>query len=780
MSLLVKITLSYVVGVCCARLGVSIEILPWLFCVFMLVVVGWFWRKPGRMFGLLLIIWCGVGFVRQHTQQQINEQALFSIGAEPQTVRVCARLIQPLKQYPYSQRGRIQLIAWNVGLGWEPSQMDLLVEINDPLAQWELYSTFLIQGQLTRISKPTNLGEWDAHEYYRNQGVLGQLKVRTHDPWILVRHPHEKVRGLLSARQQLRNRLKYFYYDHFTESQAALLEALLLNQKSALSYAQKLLFQHTGMFHILVVSGFHIGLMGVFLEYGLRLMRFSHRIRPILVFGGLLIYAGFLGPTTPIQRAVIMAGWICGSRWLDWPVTWQHVLAGSALTLLLWQPHQLFTASFQLSFGAVLSLCLFVGKSEVPFRFLKILILSFRSTLAVWIGLWPLLLFYFQRFAWVGVIGNVILTPVVCLVFGIGALVSGLYLLGIKVLLLNSIVALLIDGVIFVLVNFQSWSLSSWILAPPHWILMVLYYAGLVGSFLLPRLKLAKVICCVVFLEVIGLSLFPQSKGELILDVLDVGHGDAMVIRSKQLGVILIDAGTTGSGRSVVVPWLKYHGINALDMAINTHPDQDHLGGMIPVLQEVKVKQFFSNGDHGSTESAREVLMLLKKQGVSYQTLVRNDRLYLDESVGLEVIHPPINQELLKESNEKSLVIKLKYGSVVFLLTGDADESAIPHMLQNANELKSHILKIPHHGSDLGVSQSQFFDAVSPHWALLSVGDRQGLPAETTLSILKHKVTQTWSTKTGGALTITTDGHSVQIKTFKGDLAESFVVESIL
>jgi competence protein ComEC len=137
--------------------------------------------------------------------------------------------------------------------------------------------------------------------------------------------------------------------------------------------------------------------------------------------------------------------------------------------------------------------------------------------------------------------------------------------------------------------------------------------------------------------------------------------------------------------------------------------------------------------------------------------------------VELEVLHPPpgLVPGAAPESNDNSVVLKVTKGSVSVLLCGDIEEAGLPWLLQAGRPLGSTVLKVPHHGSRLGTVGERFFDAVQPQIAILSVGRLHHLPTAETLHALQGTGARIYSTREDGAIHLRTDGHRLEIRTFK-------------
>jgi competence protein ComEC len=200
-----------------------------------------------------------------------------------------------------------------------------------------------------------------------------------------------------------------------------------------------------------------------------------------------------------------------------------------------------------------------------------------------------------------------------------------------------------------------------------------------------------------------------------------------------------------------------------------THPDGDHLGVAVPVLEEVRVKRLLTNGVEDDTHAARQVRERARAQQIPTQLVAAGMEIMEEPDVRLLILHPPggLVSGVPPESNDNSIVIKLVRGEVSVLLTGDIEEAGLPVLLRHAGTLRSTILKVPHHGSRLGDVGERFFSAVQPAIAILSVGRLHHLPAPQTLQALEATGASRYSTRDDGAIRVRTDGHRFDVRTFR-------------
>lgn len=246
--------------------------------------------------------------------------------------------------------------------------------------------------------------------------------------------------------------------------------------------------------------------------------------------------------------------------------------------------------------------------------------------------------------------------------------------------------------------------------------------------------------------------------GQTTVHFIDVGQGDSIFIQTPSQN-ILVDAGERGD---TVVNYLKSKKVSSLDLVISTHPHADHIGGLINVLQAIPVKEVIDPGVVHTTKTFEDYLTLIDEKDIKFTEgeagLSRN----LGDSAKLQVLHPssPSGSNL----NDASIVVKLTYGKVSFLLAGDAEQASLKQILGRGYDLKSTILKVSHHGSKTGTSTA-FLSAVAPKAAIIMAGkgNTYGHPHDEVLSMLANAKVNIYRTDLHGTIVITTNGQTYDI-----------------
>lgn len=251
---------------------------------------------------------------------------------------------------------------------------------------------------------------------------------------------------------------------------------------------------------------------------------------------------------------------------------------------------------------------------------------------------------------------------------------------------------------------------------------------------------------------------FGGIDAPLSIHVLDVGKADAILIECDG-HTALIDAGTDVHGE-VVVDYMFRYGMKSLDYAIVSHPDKDHIGGMTQVLSEVDTRAFVRSPYFGEKYEAVEYL--LQERSIANRIVLPGESIPLGSAV-LQVLAPLEDYE---DTNNGSLVLRLEYQGFAALFCGDIEKEA-ERDLANAygEQLSADLLKVPHHGSKSSCT-NRFLRAVSPRYAVVSVGeDNNNLPSDKILQRLDDYCQEVYRTDTDGTVIFAFDGTNLQIRT---------------
>lgn len=253
----------------------------------------------------------------------------------------------------------------------------------------------------------------------------------------------------------------------------------------------------------------------------------------------------------------------------------------------------------------------------------------------------------------------------------------------------------------------------------------------------------------------------PAWAGQVTVDFLDVGQGDAILIRGGGR-TVLIDA---GESRARVDEQLIALDVGKLDLVVATHPHADHVGGMEVVVRSFEIGVYLDNGLPHTTATYNDLMAALEEQGVRYKPARSGQHIKLGDEAMLHVLFP--NETPLKDTrsdlNSNSVVLWLQHGTMDFLFTGDAEEPTEQALLAAGLPEGIEVLKVAHHGSSHS-STSTFLNALSPDFAVISCGsgNRYGHPDPEALTRLKQAGATVFRTDLSGHVRAISDGTEIE------------------
>ena len=250
------------------------------------------------------------------------------------------------------------------------------------------------------------------------------------------------------------------------------------------------------------------------------------------------------------------------------------------------------------------------------------------------------------------------------------------------------------------------------------------------------------------------------SLKDLKVHFIDVGQGDSTLIQTAAGENILIDAGIQSAGEKVV-SFLKSKDVGKLDLVIATHAHADHIGGLIPVLNEFVVTKFIDGGNVHTTQTYLELLTLIDTKDIAFEIPSIGQVYNFENAFKMTVLNVDSNTVSL---NDASVALKAEYNKVSFMLTGDAEMTAEKNMVNSNYNLKSTIYKAGHHGSNSS-STPAFLNKVKPEATILSYGEGNsyGHPHKEVIERLQSMGSKIYSTANSGDITVTTNGISYSI-----------------
>ena len=587
--------------------------------------------------------------------------------------------------------------------------------------------------------------DYEAWLLERNIRATGTIRVKA-GVWRLA----ESVWRADTFVERLREKIRQRFLMAQPEAPGlGVLMALAIGDQRAIPAAQWQVFNRTGVTHLVSISGLHVTMVAALFatlvnfiwRRSERLMLFLPAQKAALLAAWLAAfgYALLAGFEVPAQRTLYMLSAVALAILSGRNFGVFRVLALALVTVLLLDPWAVLSAGFWLSFGAV-GILLFVGSANLSssgsgWRFA--LMRWGLSQWAVTLGSLPLLLLFFQQFSLVSPLANALAIPWVSFVITPLALLYAVFPWT-PLLALNHALFLPLLSLLDWLATFPVWQQA----APPLWASLM----AVAGVFwmLLPRGFPARLAGLFLLLPALFLPPPRPASGQAWVDVLDVGQGLAVVVRTAD-HTLLYDTGPmysaqANAGQRVVVPFLRAAGVTRLDTLIVSHRDKDHAGGLPAVQEGLTVARFLASMD----EEGHERCMA----GQTWRW----------DGVDFSILHPLPEDygKPTRKPNNVSCVLRIETSGSSLLLTGDIEAADEKSLVSRERALKSDGLVAPHHGG-MGSSTPAFLAAVGAREAIFSAGYRNAFRHPRPEVIDRYVGSRIWRTDQEGAIHLALD-----------------------
>jgi competence protein ComEC len=282
--------------------------------------------------------------------------------------------------------------------------------------------------------------------------------------------------------------------------------------------------------------------------------------------------------------------------------------------------------------------------------------------------------------------------------------------------------------------------------------------------------KIAYIILGILFLiaVLIWLAVFSLENQKLEIIFFDIGQGDSILINTKNNPQILIDGGPNNSVVDKLGEILPFYD-KKIELIILTHPDKDHISGLVEVVKRYKADKILTTGIECSTEVCQILSEQIQKKKIPVEIAQAGQIISIDNNIFLGILNPleNLSGKNVKNKNDTSIVAKLIAGENSVLLTGDITSKTEENLIENNFNLQSDFLKIAHHGSKYSTSEN-FLNGVSPKAAIISVGKNSwGMPTKEVLEKLDKSKIKAYRTDIDGDVKIVFEGNNFKIQSEK-------------
>jgi competence protein ComEC len=556
---------------------------------------------------------------------------------------------------------------------------------------------------------------------------------------------------------------------------ASLARALLIADQRQIPTEMRDRYASAGLVHMLSISGLHVAVIAGAMELLFQVARMPRRVALLGAFAATGVYVAMIGAPPPALRSAAMLGVTMLSRMAQRPTSpWAAWAIGAFIPLLA--PRTVVDVGYQLS---VLGICALVASGSLWRRHLATRLTGWRArigkelitSLVACAVTAPLVGWVFGRVSLIAPVSNLVAAPVSTLAQPVLFLALLLAPFG----WIARFVAQAVHPLLFVF-DWIAWSAAS----IPGAAMTVT--TTVVTAVLAACAALALVVACVsrnpsrpAIAAVGSLALMvtvpaiPLSRTSGVeLHVLDVGQGDAVLLRTDAGKWVLFDAGPawngSDAGRRVVIPYVLRRG-GSLESFVLSHPHNDHVGGAASVLRAMHPRTYWDAAFAGGAEAYIAVLGVARSEGIDWHRVHPGDSIQID-GVTVSFLAPDSVWTVgLKDPNLASTIALVRYGMVRFLLVGDAERAEEDWLLAHHAQLHADVLKVGHHGSSTS-SSDEFLAAVHPALAVISVGagNKYGHPSGDVIRALGVVGAEVLRTDEAGTVVVRSDGVRIEIE----------------
>ena len=652
----------------------------------------------------------------------------------------------------------------------ENKDANLILSLNkNKDIELEYGDKILIKGEFVEPSEVRNYGGFDYKEYLKSIKIHGTIKADNIE--ILAKNSNNPI---FTFANKINLKIKENINKLIPEKYSAIFTGLILGDTSKVEEEVNDDFKIANISHVLAISGMHITYIVIGIELLLKRVIGKRKIRMITIII-LVMYMFITGFTPSVVRASIMGIIMLISKLIHRKNDIWTSISLSLLILLIYNPFLILNVGLQLSYLGTIGIVCFnknvynflrklkIRNKKIKYRINRKFILFMDKikeilsvTLSAQIVILPILLFNFNILGIYFFISNILVSIIIGPIIIVGFVCILISFISIEI---AKILSIFMSVGIQILISISEIShlpfSKIYIPTPKVWQIVIYYICVIVINkiyisfnlkepdftsirirnlvallkfkFRQNKNKVLKVLIVFVLLVFI-LNTIPQK---LKIHFVDVGQGDCTFITTPQNKTILIDGGGSMSeeydvGKSTLLPYILDRGYTKLDYVFISHFDQDHVGGILTILEELRVGQVYISKQEQDSENYQKFLKIVKDKKIQVKVLKQGDCLKIEKNLYFDILWPIEEQIQENVLNNNAMVMKLRYGKFSMLFTGDIEAIAEEKILDFYKEkgesiLKSDVLKVAHHGSKTSTTQS-FFEKVNPKICLIGVG----------------------------------------------------------
>ncbi|NQT10995.1 MAG: DNA internalization-related competence protein ComEC/Rec2 [Desulfobacteraceae bacterium] len=724
------------------------------------------------------------------------------------------KIVGVVDKNPAACNNRLRIILRVETLGRDNSSFPVLgkirVTVTKPFPDIFVGDRLSLIGKIRSIRNFNNPGGFNYRRYMAFKKIWGSAYVHGKRIVILARNSDPGINTII---EKARNRISDLIDRTGEGNQQDVLKALIVGDRTGIAKNIGAAFNRAGIGHVLAISGLHIGIIAtasfIFFQKLLSYIKFflwnawTKKGAAILSLFPVILYGLISGMSPSTQRAVIMVTVFLMTFLFEREQDPMNTLAMAAMIILVASPPSLFSISFQLSFIAVLSIIYgwslryikSAGNKGMIKKGWHIRIMGSLFSFALVsffaiLGTLPLVMFYFNQVSLVGIITNLLIVPIIGFVVVplglISVLLYPLSIFGASICIKASAGVLAHTlSIVHYIAGFPFAAIKT---ITPNFFEICCYYILAWAILNLKRAGLRRKAAVIVAAFVILAGSVDACywvynrfwRNDLRVTIIDVGQGSCALVELPKGRCFLIDGGGFSDnsifdvGERIVAPLLWRKKIKTIDTMVLSHPNADHLNGLLYIARHFNVKKLWCNSDSADINSYREFMEIIRKNRIETIAFKDMPRSYEINGARLKILYPPKDyidkrkNEKWRNINNNSLVIKVSFGSKSILFPGDIMACAERDIVATHGDgLKSTVLIAPHHGSKTS-STAMFLEKIKPEIVIISAGWKNSFrfPNPSVLKRYNENDYRIFRTDKNGAVAISIDDRALKIKPF--------------
>lgn len=788
----------YIIGILIGLyINIRIVILMF-FCIIIIVSVYILTKTKITIIYFVVLI---LGFI-QITVINNNYEKVYNFVKEPMQ-KVKAEIISEPEEKEYKVVYQINILEAQNCQEFIYTKWMLNVKKSKNI-QYKYGDVIYIIAKFNKTEKARNYKGYDDSIYLKSKGFYGRADA-TYIENAYIRYNNNWIQNICN---NIKRDISSKLCKNLSKETVGIALGILIGDKQKISDETEEYFRKGGLMHLLAVSGMHVSyiIIGISSLFG----KAKNRIIKLASILLMVFFMILTGMTPSVMRAVIMAVMEVLAKILHRKSDIYTNLSISTFIILAINPYYILDIGFELSFMATIGIIFLhpkllknlkkifkikeenkaekylIKKSKTSKEKIKECIKSLliniiecsSISISANILIMPILISNFNTLSLTFWISNILVSPLIGPIIFIGYISYFVSFISEPISKLISIpLNSLINLLILITKEIAKNPLSSVIVKRPYIIETIIYYHFIL--FCVYRVKIkqkTKQLICILMIIILlsNYTFYFIYNKNLQIYFVDVGQGDCTLICTPQGKNILIDGGGSENssydvGKNILFPYLLSRRITKLDYLFISHFDSDHVGGLIYILKELKVKNIIIGKQYEEYENYKKISKIAKEKNIKIKVVEAGKRLKIENNVYFDILWPDTDKMISQNGiNNNSLVCKLTYKNFSMLFTGDIEkeaEDAILNKYKNSSELlKADILKVAHHGSKTSTTY-KLLTIVNPKYAVIGVGkdNKFGHPSDITIENLNKENIQIYRTDQMGEIVIRTDGRKVKL-----------------